>query len=1350
MAYTPRTTHSAQTGTQSDEPSPAQRFSVNDRGNSQSGQNAKTVFHALEDWRDYLILIANRELRPDLRSTCHIGNLVEETLSDAQRTLKGINSVTTRELLSSLTRMLHRRLARLSQQQSLQSVGEEGPHGTLDSAWQTGSTSTADSDDVSLSRRREERQNLEVAIGCLPAHLRTVIELRTFGRQEFAAIGVTLSCSTKEAADSWVQAILRLQHLMFPIAGNPEGDTETLPRVEFSSSQPLVAAELASDAIARHLLDVDAALSRGDVPTATPDDIARQLSAADKLRLIQAEICLGRLDVERQERTATEEPVGQDAGWLSASVKDFRVRGRYVVLCELGRGGHASVFLGYDPALSRQVAIKVPRIDGAPSPDAESRFAREARALASLNHPNIVEVLDFGQEDAVFYIVEAVCLGPTLKEWMTRYERPVHSHLAARIVRDLSDAVHHAHSRNILHRDLKPANVLLRPCEAKSDPAQSCDSTAWFEGFPFSPVLTDFGIAKVLGEGVDEALTGPDVVLGSVPYIAPELALGKQSAVGWPVDVYGLGVILYELLTGTRPFDGGSQLQVLRSVTEDEPVPPHLRSDNVPADLEAICLKCLEKAPSQRYESAAELRQDLDRFLTGYPVTAKPVTVSRRFMRWCVRRPMQLAFVCVVILGLLSASVGGWWHSVALRQALEVSREQRRLAEAETLRADNEAQAAHEHREVAEAATREIKGHLFSLEAQAAHQALKRGDWQRCTELLEKYRQDPQIRLGFVWQYLWRISHLAKHSWRIPEGRFCCVAFSPDGSSLAGGTEVGDVLIWDSVTRKEVCRLRGHTSCVNVLCYSPDGQTVMTGSCDKSVRLWNVSSGEQQRVVFDGDKEIYASAFSPDGKLAAFGDDAGRLYLYDLIEDDVRSVTSVTDWRIESLAFSSDGTRLVAASFMDAHLFEVPDLKRVLTTGDPQYKVHAVVSASDDASFLWAGDSGIVHRSLFSENRSLTSLFERQEDIRCIAVDPATRYVATGMSSTIARVQHLDSGRIIEHLYGHQDRVAGITLSPDAQTVATASWDGTVRLWPVNRAGEWYDLPGVSGAEQIGFADQGNLLLVAGGGTIRAFQTGDWGQKYAISGNGFAVGAENGGRLMAVERDGVLTVCDTGNGRSLYTGSAGWSPSWIGNVVLLSDGMSVLGSFGNQVGIVSMNNPESRLVLAERTGPFVTGQAIPGTNRVVLADSHQKTFISVFSLNEDRVGFHLAGMTAPARQVAAGPRGVLVAAGSADHSVYVWDQHQRTLVNSLTGHHSPVTSVTFSEDGRYLASGDESGFVYIWSLAAGQATLVLNAHSRAVTDVAFSPDSSMLATATADTSEQPGEVRLWIANSAPE
>jgi tetratricopeptide (TPR) repeat protein len=348
--------------------------------------------------------------------------------------------------------------------------------------------------------------------------------------------------------------------------------------------------------------------------------------------------------------------------------------GRFRLLRELGRGGFGVVFLADDPALRRQVALKVPRPEVLAEPALRQRFLREAQAAASLDHPNLVPVHEVGAVGPVCYIVSTYCPGPTLAVWLRQQPGPLPPRQAAALLACLAGAIQHAHAAGIVHRDLKPANVLLVP---RTEPGPG--------ELDFTPRLTDFGLAKLLDAAPDQTTTG---ALGTPLYMAPEQAERRGREVGPACDIYALGAILYELLTGRPPFLGPTPMDILRQVSSAEPVPVNRLQPGVPRDLCTICLKCLQKEPSRRYHSARLLAEDLERFLEERSILAQPVPAWERAWKWARRRPtaaasLALSSVCVLCLFVL------WgWFTVQLRTQRNLAQTNEREAKKQWRRAE--------------------------------------------------------------------------------------------------------------------------------------------------------------------------------------------------------------------------------------------------------------------------------------------------------------------------------------------------------------------------------------------------------------------------------------------------------------------------------------------------------------------------------------------------------------------------------------------------------------------------------------------------------------------------------------
>ncbi len=432
----------------------------------------------------------------------------------------------------------------------------------------------------------------------------------------------------------------------------------------------------------------------------------------------------------------------------------------YEILGELGRGGMGVVYKARQKGLNRTVALKMVLSAGRATAEELARFQTEAEAVALLHHPNIVQVYDVGVLQGLPYFSLEFCPGGTLAD--RAGGKPLPPRLAARLVRDVARGVHHAHQRLILHRDLKPANVLLAPADAappgrgargverkdhKTAPLgpSVADDDQKTEVAPRAPAathrpggaagrlgdldlercvpkVTDFGLAKRL-EG-DTGQTRDGSVMGTPSYMAPEQAQGKVRELGPPADVYALGAILYDLLTGRPPFHGDTVMDTLHQVIHGEPLAPQRVHAPVPRDLDTICLKCLEKDPAQRYASADALAEDLRRFLDGEPILARPAPWWERAVKWARRRPAAATLAVVCALAAAGLGVGG--YVLARQEAVRAETESRLrdVAEREKSEADAQRERAQQLQALAEDHFRKACAAVDALLARIGHERL--------------------------------------------------------------------------------------------------------------------------------------------------------------------------------------------------------------------------------------------------------------------------------------------------------------------------------------------------------------------------------------------------------------------------------------------------------------------------------------------------------------------------------------------------------------------------------------------------------------------------------------------------
>ena len=433
-------------------------------------------------------------------------------------------------------------------------------------------------------------------------------------------------------------------------------------------------------------------------------------------------------------------------------------------------------------------------------------------------------------------------------------------------------AIEHAHQRGILHRDLKPGNVLLHAPECDEAVTNPQDWNV-ARADTWTPRICDFGMAKLREIEAEESRSR--IAAGSPPYMAPEQAEARQE-IGPATDVYGLGAILYQILTGRPPFSGKNDLETLRHVVNDEPVPPRQLRPTHPRCLETICLKCLAKDPRKRHPSAEALAEDLQRFLDGRPIRARPVAVWERGWRWAHRRPALAALVIAVMLALVAGVGGLLWHDSVLRDL----NEQFRL---EATRAESHARDARDQRMQVEMRERLVRRQLAAHQISSAHQAVTAKNFGLANRLLDAAATEVGLpeSSGFALSYLSRHVHHRLQVFTGHNAPVQTVTVDHSGLTLASGDAVGEVRLWNIATGRSVRLSPKHRTKMSRLVFSPDDRTLASCSRDTGeIILWDVPAGQILGRVTDGaGVPVSSLMFIDDGKrLIAIRDERDQAY----------------------------------------------------------------------------------------------------------------------------------------------------------------------------------------------------------------------------------------------------------------------------------------------------------------------------------------------------------------------------------------------------------------------------------------------------------------------------------------
>jgi WD40 repeat protein/serine/threonine protein kinase len=798
-------------------------------------------------------------------------------------------------------------------------------------------------------------------------------------------------------------------------------------------------------------------LQRGEQPS-TEDYARRHPEIADLLRQV-----LPALQVIGA--------ASSSAGAMHESTPLTGVLGDFRLEREVGRGGMGIVYEAEQISLGRRVAVKVLPFAATMDPKHLQRFHNEAKAAACLHHEHIIPVYFVGCERGVHFYAMQFIEGITLAQFIRSLQpadqgagdAPTVSiaalstersgprgrdfyRQAATLIAQAADALEYAHSLGIVHRDIKPGNLLI-------------DQTGklW---------VGDFGLAKM---GPDAGLTMSGDLLGTLRYMAPEQALAKHGLVDHRADVYALGATLYELLTLRPAVDASERAEILGQIAFEEPHALRKIDRTVPVELETIVLKCLAKEPGGRYATAGEMADDLGRWLEHRPIIARPVRSVGRLARWTRRNPAIAglgALASVLLFALVVAlSVG---IGLILVQKDEIERE----------------------RGI-------VRPQLYAATIKLAHQAWEANGLVWFRDLLDRHRGGPENLRGFEWHYL---NHLANGGYNQiavftgHTGAAECLAFSPLGRLLASGGSDGTIRLWDlseyvgregsrtsthahptETANTFACHvIQAHVMGICGLAFFPDGETLVSGSDDTSVRLWDVRTGRPKGTLAGNGKLVLSVGVSPNGRWIAAGFRGARTRIWDARDHRVVVDLSYEKEEAASLAFSPNG-KLLATADNQVRIWEIPSGRQVWET--PVYTAMSVAFSTDDRIVAGLGD-GRVARFQIGDAQPHAIGRPHRGAIRCMAAHQPGSIVATASDDGwICLLDHHDFG-VRQRLRGHTRDSSEIVFSPDGHWLASASWDGTVRLWRVDRAQSALRIPIAAGARPLGITPDQQILML--------------------------------------------------------------------------------------------------------------------------------------------------------------------------------------------------------------------------------------------------------------------------------
>ena len=772
------------------------------------------------------------------------------------------------------------------------------------------------------------------------------------------------------------------------------------------------------------------------------------------------------------------------------------------------------------------------------------------------------------------------------------------------------------------------------------------------------------------------------------------------------------------MITGAAPFPGMSVVETIRAISEREPTPPRRVNASCPRDLEAICLKCLAKPPSQRYPSASALAADLRRFQAGQSVHAHIPGLPTRSWRLCKRHPMAALLVAmVVLLGLLGPIV-------AVRQN-------------------------HLYQE-AKSAKEDVRKTLYRSDMSLALRDWDEANIEHCGQLLRRHLPvDGQIDYrDFPWYYLWRLwSRCARTPNLLHDENVESLAISPDGNVLAAGCYDGSLYLWDVRERKKKYHWQAHPWRTISVKFSPNGRLMASASTDNEVKLWDAQTGKELALL-SGSRAI---AFSHDGSLFAHRTSQNSIAIRNTSDSSVQTIEDAHAVGVGCLAFSSDGAYLASGGW-DSKVRIWDASSRKLHRELPGEVWIWRIDWSPDGRYLATGDvNGTIRVWNAAAGKLHKTIDDHATTIESLQFSPDGKRLAAGSADSTASVWDVDTGQRLNKLLGHFGEIHSVIFAPQSDALLTGSSDGNVKSWTLDDAEVRDVLEHPSAVSSVSFSYDGQLLATScidGQVRIWSVDSGRLVREFmAHTGKSWRVRFIPGGddqTIVSTGADAFIRIWSATTGEELQRFDSYGNQHDPSIFAITHDSLI---AFQATPTTVKIWNPKTqRTVDLLDVGKADDLEFSPNGEWLVVASARD---ISMWSVQSGEKLYEVVGDARAVRSVAFSPNGSTLVSGSNDRTLKLWPVSSQTdnasfgSPRTLTGHTAILGAVTYSPDGRLLASaGDDEG-IRMWDPQTGEQRAVLKGHAGAVVDLAFSPDGKILASAGND-----GSARLWRAPPA--
>ena len=985
---------------------------------------------------------------------------------------------------------------------------------------------------------------------------------------------------------------------------------------------------------------------------------------------------------------------------------------KYKILSELGEGGISKVYLAEHVMLKRKYAVKMLADHLLRTPGFKDRFFKEGLAQAQLQHDNIVQVIDYIEENGKTFLLMDYIEGECLDQLINRKGKLSES-VCIQIMSDILVALNFAHKNGVIHRDIKPSNIII----SNSGRAK----------------LMDFGIAIMMG---DKRMTATGTNIGTSWYMSPE-HVTRPKEIDHRSDVYSMGIVLYEMLTGDVPFVGETDFEIKDSHVRKTVLPPIEKISSISIEMNDIVLKALAKNPDERFDGCMDFLSYIkelieeDKTLENSGITTK--SDRSDINKEAKKSEIEKKYVL---------------KSTEIETVKESIKQQERESNSKNTRDEHET---YQSTNQIEKKNKFKTGSILIVIVFVMTMSLILVIYQTITNPTKTKLKD-RIAPALSALISSEIFIQKGHSSRVSK-----VCFSPNGKLIISGGADNTFKLWDADSGILLRTFTGHTGWVRSVNFSPDGTRIVSGSDDYTIKLWDAETGKLIRIIDDQSSIVFSVCFSPDGKHILSGDSDCKIKLWDQESGKLIRIIDDGDSRIVSrVIFSQDGMLILSGSGSNEDTIKLWDAK----SGE-LIRTHNGLSAwnfclnSDGSRIICSGKGNIIKLLDAKSGKLIRTFSGHLGSIYSLSLSPDGTRLLSGSSDKTIKLWNIKSGTLIRTLIGHSSDVTSVCFSPDGTHILSGSSDLSIRLWEtesgmtIRSLNGYYNFP-----LSVCFSPDGYRIISGNiDNIIRLWDTKSGSIIRNFTGHSDSVNAVSfnydGTRIVSGSSDSTIKLWDVESGTLLKSFEVLKPISGtvkalyrhkIKSVNFSPDGTLIIsGSDDNNIRLWNVKTKKLLRTFDGHSGTVNSVVFSPNGTRFI-SGSYDET-IGLWDVKSgDRIRsiFPFYGDTSTVKTVRFSPDGTRIISGYYDNEIKLWNTESGKLIRVFHGHSDEVTSVDFSPDGTHIISASNDHTIKLWDVETGKMVKTFQGHSNYVESVSFSPDGTTILSGSRDNT-----INLW-------